>query len=201
MEVTQQEKPSGVFFDSLRTKKDWDLTIEFLCPSVVNPVADISKFRSDDLSPDNYGAYHDRELDGLFERLNRSQDPAEQVKLMRAFEKRVLDEQMHTAILLWMYRIVAYRSYKELGYPINFWRTKSGLEVDFVLSGGEVAVEVKGGTRISQRDLHALDSFAAEFKPRHALLVCTEKEERVVGAVRIVPWRIFLDRLWSGSYL
>jgi len=107
----------------------------------------------------------------------------------RAFEHFILME------------LVAYRSYKELGYPINFWRTKSGLEVDFVLSGGEVAVEVKGGTRISKRDLHALDSFTTEFKPRHALLVCTEKEERIVGAVRIIPWRIFLDRLWSGSYL
>lgn len=118
MEVTQQEKPSGVFFDSLRTKKDWDLTIEFLCPSIVNPVADISKFRSDDLSADNYGAYHDRELDSLYERLNRTQDPDEQVKLMRAFEKRVLDEEMHTAILLWMYRIVAYRSYMR-GWQIS----------------------------------------------------------------------------------
>lgn len=107
----------------------------------------------------------------------------------RAFEHFILME------------LVAYRSYKELGYPINFWRTKSGLEVDFVLSGGEVAVEVKGDTRISKRDLHALDSFTTEFKPKHALLVCTEKEERIVGAVRIIPWRIFLDRLWSGSYL
>jgi predicted AAA+ superfamily ATPase len=97
--------------------------------------------------------------------------------------------------------LVAHRSYSELEYPINFWRTKSGLEVDYVLAGGEVAVEVKGSARVSQPDLHALDSFAAEFKPKHALLVCNEKEERLVGAVRVVPWRRFLEKLWSGFYV
>jgi predicted AAA+ superfamily ATPase len=97
--------------------------------------------------------------------------------------------------------LIAHRSYSELDYPINFWRTKSGLEVDYVLAGGEVAVEVKGSARVSERDLHALDSFAAEFKPKHALLVCNEKEDRVAGGVRVVPWKRFLERLWSGSYL
>jgi len=91
--------------------------------------------------------------------------------------------------------LVAHRSYTELEYPINFWRTKSGLEVDYVLADGEVAVEVNGSARVSERDLHALESFAAEFTPKHALLVCNEREERVVGALRIVPWRTFLQSL------
>ncbi|MGE0853783.1 MAG: ABC transporter substrate-binding protein [Hyphomicrobiaceae bacterium] len=117
-EVVQQEKPSSVFFDSMRTKKDWDLTIEFLCPSIVNPVADISKFLSEDVSPENYGAYADRDLDKLYDKLNRTQDEVEQAKLIRAFENRVLNEEMHTAILLWMYRIVAYRSYMR-GWQIS----------------------------------------------------------------------------------
>jgi predicted AAA+ superfamily ATPase len=97
--------------------------------------------------------------------------------------------------------VLAYRSYSELEFPINFWRTKSGLEVDFVLAGGEVAIEVKGAGRVSEPDLRALRSFAEEFKPKHALLICTEKEERVVDGVRIVPWRTFLTRLWNGEYL
>src|SRR3990170_823985 len=40
--------------------------------------------------------------------------------------------------------IVAYRSYSSYNFRINFWRTKSGLEVDFILAQGEVAIEVKG---------------------------------------------------------
>lgn len=31
--------------------------------------------------------------------------------------------------------MVAHSSYSELDYEINFWRTRSGLEVDFVLGG------------------------------------------------------------------
>jgi predicted AAA+ superfamily ATPase len=36
--------------------------------------------------------------------------------------------------------IAAHNSYNELDYLINFWRTKPGLEVDFILGGGEVAI-------------------------------------------------------------
>jgi hypothetical protein len=42
--------------------------------------------------------------------------------------------------------------------PIRFWRTKSGLEVDFVLGEGEVALEVKGLTRVDG-DLQGLKAF------------------------------------------
>ena len=41
-------------------------------------------------------------------------------------------------------QINAYRSYKEKDFPINFWRTKTGLEVDFILDQGNTAIEVKG---------------------------------------------------------
>lgn len=97
--------------------------------------------------------------------------------------------------------LYAHRSYRELGYDINFWRTKSGLEVDFVLGGGEMALEVKGAQRVASKELKALAAFAEEFKPKHALVVCNEKEERLVGKVRVVPWKIFLKKLWAGEYL
>ena len=40
--------------------------------------------------------------------------------------------------------ILAHRSYRELDYDLNFWRTKSDLEVDFILGRGEV-VGLPGG--------------------------------------------------------
>jgi uncharacterized protein len=96
----------------------------------------------------------------------------------------------------------AHRSHSELEYPIYFWRTKSGMEVDFVLGDAEVAIEVKGGAgRVAGKDLKALAAFAEEFNPRHALVVCNEKEERAIGSLRVVPWRTFLQRLWGGEYL
>ena len=95
----------------------------------------------------------------------------------------------------------AYNSYYDLDYGINFWRTKSGLEVDFVLGGGEVAIEVKGTARVDSRDLRPLNAFMEIHSPRKAIVVCTEKEERIAGKIRIMPWRKFLQDLWNGKII
>ncbi|MDP2646216.1 MAG: AAA family ATPase [Desulfobacterales bacterium] len=97
--------------------------------------------------------------------------------------------------------LAAYNSYEELDIKINFWRTKSGLEVDFVLGGGEVALEIKGTNRVDSRDLRSLKSFIEEYSPRRAIVVCNEKEERLHGKIRIKPWRTFLKELWSGNII
>lgn len=97
--------------------------------------------------------------------------------------------------------IAAHSSYSELNYDINFWRTKSGLEVDFVLGGGDVAIEVKGVSRLDSRYLRPLAAFIDEYSPEKALVVCNEKAERVVGKIRIMPWETFLRSLWEGGII
>ena len=57
----------------------------------------------------SYGNYEDAEVDKMFEAMNQAADPAEQRKLMRAFEQRVLDDQAHSMITLWprsMYSLI-----------------------------------------------------------------------------------------------
>ncbi|HZD05723.1 MAG TPA: DUF4143 domain-containing protein [Longimicrobiales bacterium] len=95
--------------------------------------------------------------------------------------------------------LTAHASYSELHYDIRFWRTKSGLEIDFVLGDGEVAVEVKGTRRVDARDLRAMKAFAQEHSPRAAWVVCLEPSERVSDGLRITPWREFLGKLWAGE--
>jgi predicted AAA+ superfamily ATPase len=95
----------------------------------------------------------------------------------------------------------AHASYRELGHDICFWRTKAGAEVDFVLGQGEVAIEVKGTARVDDRDLRPLALFREAHRPRLSIVVCNEPEERVVGAVRILPWQRFFDELWSGRIM
>jgi len=107
----------------------------------------------------------------------------------RAFEHFVLME------------IQAHRSYRELGYGVHFWRTKNGLEVDFVLGDGEVAVEVKGASRVDPSDFRSLRAFIEDNRPRHAILVCNERSPRVVEGIEVLPWREFLARLWAGRVL
>ena len=97
--------------------------------------------------------------------------------------------------------LVAHSSLSELDYTIDFWRTKSGLEVDFVLAGGEVAIEVKGAARVDNRDLRPLMAFIEEYSPREAVVVCNEKSERIHAGIRIMPWRIFLEKVWHNEII
>mgnify|MGYP001567769630 CR=1 FL=1 len=97
--------------------------------------------------------------------------------------------------------LTAYRSYSGKEFDINFWRTKSGFEVDFVLGSGEVALEVKGSGRIDRKDMRGLKAFAADNSPKKIILVCNEKEKRLHGKIEILPWRAFLRQLWKGEIL
>ena len=95
--------------------------------------------------------------------------------------------------------MLAHSSYHEIDYEIQFWRTKSGQEVDFVLGGGEVAVEVKSTARLDKRSLRPLKTFIELYKPREAIVVCNESEERLHSGIKIMPWRTFLQKLWQDE--
>ena len=97
--------------------------------------------------------------------------------------------------------ITAYKSYANKDFAISFWRTKTGLEVDFVLAQGEVAIEIKGAARIDRKDMNGLDAFIQEYSPKRSIVVCNEKERRIHGKIEILPWEIFLQQLWAGKIL
>jgi len=95
----------------------------------------------------------------------------------------------------------AHSSLRDLHYAINFWRTKSGLEADFVLGDGQVAIEVKGSNRVERKELRPLMAFREEYSPRQTLVVCNERVERIHEQIRILPWRNFLRELWDGKII
>ena len=97
--------------------------------------------------------------------------------------------------------ILAFRSYRELDVPVRFWRTKSGLECDFVVGRkGGVAIEVKGGTNPGGRDLRGIRAFAEEHRPRTAIIVCNASQpRRTADGIWVLPWEQFLERLWEGE--
>ena len=97
--------------------------------------------------------------------------------------------------------ILAYRSYRALDFDIHFWRTKSGLEVDFILGDAEIALEVKGSALVKSSELGALKAFREEHKTKSALVVCNESAPRLSEGIRILPWRIFLEELWGGKII
>jgi len=97
--------------------------------------------------------------------------------------------------------IIAFRSYARKDFGISFWRTKTGLEVDFVLGDGEVAIEIKGANRIDAREMRGLEAFVQTCPPQKAIIVCNEKEKRGHGKIMICPWELFLQELWSGKII
>ncbi|PJA09562.1 MAG: AAA family ATPase [Flavobacteriales bacterium CG_4_10_14_0_2_um_filter_32_8] len=99
------------------------------------------------------------------------------------------------------HEIYAHSSYSGLEYPISYWRTTSQLEVDFVLGNHEVAIEVKSSNKISERHLNGLKSFSEEYKVKHLVLVCNESLPRLHNNIWILPWQIFLQKLWDGEFI
>ncbi len=97
--------------------------------------------------------------------------------------------------------IYAHTHYSGLHYPISYWRTTSGLEVDFVLGDHEIAIEVKSTDMANQRHLKGLKSFADEYAVRQLILVSNDPLPRLIDNVSVLPWRIFLDKLWSGEII
>ncbi len=109
LNVTQQVNPSPVFYDILRKKKDFDVSVDFNCQSVINPIADVTKFLGS--AGNNYGEYDDKELEAIYDKLLKAETADEQRKLMRQFETRALSDQAHIGITLWWYKINPHRSY------------------------------------------------------------------------------------------
>jgi uncharacterized protein len=82
--------------------------------------------------------------------------------------------------------------------PVNYWRSKSGFEVDFILADS-LAVEVKATRRVASEDLRGLQALAEEKLLKRYYLVCRESRPQIIGNIEVLPWEIFLQRLWDGD--
>lgn len=116
MKVKQRVQPSPPFYATLRKKKDFDVSIDFNCQTVVNPIVDVTKFLGS--AGNNYGGYADQELEDIYDKLQRAPTEDEQRKIMRVFEKRAISDQAHLGVTLWWYRIIPHRSYVK-GWKIS----------------------------------------------------------------------------------
>ena len=100
---------SGQYFRDLRAG-NFELSTDFQCGYVVDPDLDLYKFQSRSRSDANYGRYTDPVLDELYVRQSRTVDSEQRRKYIRAFEKRLLDEEAHYIYTLQWHRIVPHNS-------------------------------------------------------------------------------------------
>ena len=96
--------------------------------------------------------------------------------------------------------ILAHSSYSGKSYPLSYWKTASGFEVDFVLGDHELAVEVKSASMVGNRHLKGMRAFKEEFAARYYIVVSMDpKPRKTADGIDILPWDTFLNRLWDGS--
>lgn len=94
----------------------------------------------------------------------------------------------------------AYSDYSLRGDEITYWRSQSQLEVDFVING-EIAIEVKGTTRVSSSDLKGLKALREEIPLRRQIVLSSELERRWIDDIEVIPYEIFLRDLWEGRII
>lgn len=99
------------------------------------------------------------------------------------------------------HEIYAHSSYSDLNYSIAYWRTASKIEIDFVLGDHEVAIEVKSTKMATTRHLKGLKSFAEEYNVKKLILISNDSFPRQMGKILVLPWQIFLQKLWNDEII
>lgn len=98
------------------------------------------------------------------------------------------------------HEITTYNDYCHGGLlPLYFWRSKSGMEVDFIV-GDEIALEVKSSSNVTDQMLKGLRALDEEKTFKHRFVVTPDAvERRTNDGIRIVSFDLFLRELWSGE--
>jgi peptide/nickel transport system substrate-binding protein len=112
----KQEVIEAATYYSVLKRGDFDVTMDFQCGFIVEPDLDLVRFIS--TSDANYGKHTDKVIDDLYHRQAQTNDPEERKKIIRAFEKRLLDEEAHVIYTLQWHRIIPH-SAKVKGWTIT----------------------------------------------------------------------------------
>ena len=102
--------------------------------------------------------------------------------------------------------LTAYIGLKRKHTAITYWRTKNGLEVDFIIGKANIAIEVKISEQVHAQDLKGLIAFCEEHPKAQALVVSLDARPRMLKidekiTITILPWQIFLEKLWQDNLI
>jgi predicted AAA+ superfamily ATPase len=95
----------------------------------------------------------------------------------------------------------AWIAYSRGDTKLFFWRTRSGVEVDFVVYGdlGFMAIEVQNSTVVRSNDLRPLRAFIADYPEAKPLLLYSGNDELMIDGIRCVPVERFLRGLTPAA--
>ena len=97
----------------------------------------------------------------------------------------------------------AWNAYGGNRHQLSFWRTRSGVEVDFVIYGPEGfwAVEVKNADRVRDEDLRGLRALREDYPEAKALLLYRGGDRLKRHDILCLPCEEFLRGLVPGKHL
>jgi len=99
--------------------------------------------------------------------------------------------------------LTAWCDYSRQQASLYFWRTRSGLEVDFIVYGEEsfCAIEVKSAKKIFPDDLKGLQAFLEDYPEAKAILLYRGKEKLKIGMIFCCPVDEFLKQLTPNHWI
>lgn len=97
--------------------------------------------------------------------------------------------------------LMAWLAYSREKSDLYFWRTRSGVEVDFVVYGpaGLWALEVKNTAMIRPADLRGLKSFRDEYPECSVIFLYRGRERMLRDGILCLPCGDFLSRLFPDK--
>jgi hypothetical protein len=55
---------------------------------------------------------------------------------------------------------------------------------------------------MGNQHLHGLKAFKEEYAVKHSILVSAyDPKPRLIDGIYILPWKVFLERLWDGEII
>ena len=95
----------------------------------------------------------------------------------------------------------AFLSYFRKRLQMAYWRSTSQMEVDLIVSPA-LAMEIKAVSLVQDRHIKGLRALKEEGLLKKYIVVSLDKEERRTrDNIHILPWRIFLTRLWKNQII
>jgi len=95
----------------------------------------------------------------------------------------------------------AWLSYSRKKIDMYYWRSTSRFEVDVII-GNQWAIEIKSSTSVHDKHLKGLRALKEEGLIQHYGVVSRDRQERKTkDGITIMPWKVFLEKLWNGEMI
>jgi predicted AAA+ superfamily ATPase len=90
--------------------------------------------------------------------------------------------------------ILAAVNYTRSHHNLNYWRSTSGFEVDFII-GDKIAVEVKTCKKVQERDLKGLRALMQEQICTRYIIISFDEIARKTEGIEVMHWTTFIKEL------